>query len=164
MIRFQSFFRAIGFLFPMLWWTIRPLDSFPLSHHTMKSAAVTTTRKRLSQKDAMKELRAHVSFTKLRLHCRKQRGRTIHVNTAANSSGETAVQYFNGQTDVLPLACGSFDRMGNDNSKIAGMCDQWKRKKRGSPTAAQERLNECPFLCRKYISLVVNTWEFKMGV
>lgn len=117
--------------------------SIESSYHEIGSCH--NNKKTFVTKDAMKELRAHVSFTQLRFHCRKQRGRTIHVNTAANSSGETAVQYFSGQTDVLSLACGSFDRMGNDNSKIAGMCDQWKRKKRGSPTVAQERLNECPF-------------------
>lgn len=95
-------------------------------------------------KDAMKELRAHVSFTQLRFHCRKQRGRTIHVITVANSSGEAVVQYFSGQTDVQPLACGSFDRMKDDNSRLAKMCDQWKREKGGLSWSkvALERLND----------------------
>ena len=76
-------------------------------------------------KSAMNELRTHLSFTQLRFHCSKQQGRTFHVTTAANSTGEAVVQYFSGQTDVQPDACGSFVRMVNDNSKLAGVCDNW---------------------------------------
>jgi len=76
-------------------------------------------------KSAMNELRTHLSFTQLRFHCSKQQGRTFHVTTAANSTGETVVQYFSGQTDVQPDACGSFVRMENDNSKLARVCGQW---------------------------------------
>jgi len=47
------------------------------------------------------------------------------VTTVANSTGETVVQYFSGQTDVQPDACGSFVRMENDNSGLAGVCDNW---------------------------------------
>ena len=65
--------------------------------------------------DAMKELRRHLSFTQLRFHCSKNKGRTLHLTTAANSSGEAVVQYFSGQTDANPKACGSFVRMKDDN-------------------------------------------------
>ena len=77
------------------------------------------------QKSAMNELRTHLSFTQLRFHCSKQQGRTFHVTTVANSTGESVVQYFSGQTDVQPDACGSFVRMENDNSRLAGICSQW---------------------------------------
>ena len=76
-------------------------------------------------KTAMKELMTHMSFTQLRFHCSKQRGRTFHVTTVANRSGEAVVQYFSGQTDVMPASCGSFVRMQNDNSKLAGVCKNW---------------------------------------
>ena len=76
-------------------------------------------------KSAMNELRRHLSFTQLRFHCSKQQGRTFHVTTVANSSGEAVVQYFSGQTGVQPDACGSFFRMENDNSRLAGVCSQW---------------------------------------
>ena len=76
-------------------------------------------------KSAMKELRTHLSFTQLRFHCSKQQGRTFHVTTVANSTGEAVVQYFSGQTDVQPDACGSFVKMENDNSSLAGVCRQW---------------------------------------
>ena len=76
-------------------------------------------------KSAMNELRTHLSFTQLRFHCSKQQGRTFHVTTVANSTGEAVVQYFSGQTDVQPDACGSFVRMENDNSRLAATCRQW---------------------------------------
>ena len=74
---------------------------------------------------AMNELRTHVSFTQLRFYCSKQQGRTFHVTTVANTTGEAVVRYFSGQTDVQPDACGSFVRMENDNSVLAGSCGQW---------------------------------------
>ena len=80
------------------------------------------------QKSAMKELRRHLSFTALRFHCRKKQGRTFHVVTASNSSGEAVVQYFSGQTDEQPDACGSFVRLKwDDNSKLADICKEWGR-------------------------------------
>ena len=74
----------------------------------------------------MNELRTHLGFTQLRLHCSKQHhGRTFHVTTVTNSTGEAVVQYFSGQTDVMPDACGSFVGMENDNSHLAGICNDW---------------------------------------
>ena len=74
---------------------------------------------------AMKDLRSHLPFTQLRFHCSKQQGRTFHVTTVTNSSGEAVVQYFSGQTDVQPDACGSFVRMDDDDSRMAGLCHAW---------------------------------------
>ena len=80
------------------------------------------------QKSAMKELRRHLSFTQLRFHCHKKQGRTFHVVTASNSSGEAVVRYFSGQTDEQPDACGSFVRLTlDDNSQLAGICKEWGR-------------------------------------
>ncbi|KAL9957490.1 hypothetical protein ACROYT_G039128 [Oculina patagonica] len=83
------------------------------------------TNKMFLTKSAMTELRTHLNFTQVRFHCSKQQGRTFHVTTVANSTGEAVVQYFSGQTDVLPDACGSFVRMENDNSLLAGVCNKW---------------------------------------
>ena len=80
------------------------------------------------QKSAMKELRRYLSFTQLRFHCRKKQGRTFHVVTASNSSGEAVVRYFSGQIDEQPDACGSFVRLRwDDNSELAGICKDWGR-------------------------------------
>ena len=70
-----------------------------------------------------------MNFTQLRFHCKKHRtGRTFHITTAANSLGEAVVQYFSGQTDVLPYACGSFVKMNDDNSHLAEKCRKWGKE------------------------------------
>ena len=76
-------------------------------------------------KSAMNELSSHLSYTQLRFHCSKQQGRTFHVTTAANSTGNAVVQYFSGQMDIYPEACNSFVRMENDNSMLAAVCYDW---------------------------------------
>ena len=76
-------------------------------------------------KTAMNELRTHLPFTQLRFHCSKNNGRTFHVTTAANSTGQAVVQYFSGHTNVQPASCGSYVRMENDNSRLAGVCQKW---------------------------------------
>ena len=87
----------------------------------------------------MKELRTQLSFTQLRFHCRKNKGRTFHLTTAGNSSGEAVVQYFSGQTDANPKVCGSFVRMNDDNSKLAADCNQWGDKQWGYPFKGKRR-------------------------
>ena len=74
-------------------------------------------------KTAMNQLRTHLSFTQLRFFCRKQR--TFHVITTKNSAGEAVVQYFSGQTDSMPASCGSYVKMADDNSFLAGVCSKW---------------------------------------
>ena len=100
---------------------------FPLSVETSyRGISNYHNNKTFLTKSAMNELRIHLSFTQLRFHCSKQHhGRTFHVTTAANGTGEAVVQYFSGQTDVQPSACGSFVRMDDDNSLLAGVCRGW---------------------------------------
>ena len=100
--------------------------------------------------DAMKELRRHLSFTQLRFHCRKNKGRTLHLTTAANSSGEAVVQYFSGQTDANPKACGSFVRMKDDNSKLAVDCNQWGNKVWGYSYFGKNRYRVVAYVHGKY--------------
>ena len=76
-------------------------------------------------RSAMNDLRRRLTFTQLRFHCSKQQRRTFHVITAANSTGEAVVQYFSGQTDDRPKACGSFVTMEDDNSQLASSCHLW---------------------------------------
>ena len=75
--------------------------------------------------NALNELRSHLSFAQLRFHCSKRHGRTFHVATVANSTGEAVVQYFSRQTDAMPDACGSFEALPGDNSVLAGNCSSW---------------------------------------
>ena len=101
-------------------------SSIPASELPVKTSyrGITSDQMVLT-KTAMNELRTHLSFTQLRFHCSKNNGRTFHVTTAANSTGEAVVQYFSGQTDVQPASCGSYVRMENDNSRLAGVCQKW---------------------------------------
>ena len=79
--------------------------------------------------DGMRELRSRISFTQLRFHCRKQQyGRTFHVKTAANSSGEAVARFFASDTDVFPKACGSFEKLKGDNSFLASDCTNWGKE------------------------------------
>ena len=73
--------------------------------------------------NAMQQLRQHLSFTQLRFYCKKQR--TFHVMTTANSAGEAVVQFFSYQTNTMPLSCGSYVKMADDNSYLAGQCSRW---------------------------------------
>ncbi|CAH3039748.1 unnamed protein product [Pocillopora meandrina] len=80
---------------------------------------------------ALKELRSHLSFTQLRFHCSKKKGRTFRVTTVSNSTGEAVIEYFSGQTEEHPDSCGSFQRMEDDNSKswsvrVFSLGDFWK--------------------------------------
>ena len=63
--------------------------------------------------------------SQLRFHCRKEKGTTFHVKTTLDSKGEAVVQYFSGQTEVLPGACDSFIRMEGDTSRLATKCSDW---------------------------------------
>ena len=108
----------------------------------------------------MKELRTQLSFTQLRFHCSKNKGRTLHLTTAANSSGEAVVQYFSGQTDANPKACGSFVRMNDDNSKLAADCNQWREKEWGYSYKGKDRFRVVAYVSGKYYwYLVRSVWE-----
>lgn len=74
---------------------------------------------------AMTQLKAHLNFIQMRFHCSKEQGRTFHVITVANRTGEAVVQYFSGQSDTLPASCGSFITMEDDNSELAKKCSKW---------------------------------------
>ena len=48
-----------------------------------------------------------------------------YMDTSRYSTGEAVVEYFSGQTDVHPDSCGSFQRMEDDNSKLAMECESF---------------------------------------
>ena len=128
----------------------------------------------LLTKTAMKELRALISFTQLRFHCKKQNpGRTFHISTAMNSSGEAVVRYFSGQTDVLPRACDSFYKMSDDDSYLANECQSWGKDgtylvgkwgiemhaRLGSHLNEARLFNHAAFVFNKYHWLLGNRYE-----
>ena len=97
-------------------WTTEPTYR-GISNYKNKRMGISRT--------ALHELRKHLPFTQLRFYCSKQHGRTFHVVTTTNSTGEDVVEYFSGQTDVKPASCGSFVRMEDDNSQLAEQCANW---------------------------------------
>ena len=68
---------------------------------------------------------SHSSFTQIRFHFSKKQGRTFHVTTVSNSTGEAVVQYFSGQTDAPSDSCGSFQITEGENSKSVMDCKRW---------------------------------------
>ena len=121
-------------------------------------------------KTAMNELRTHLSFTQLRFHCSKNNGRTFHVTTAANSTGEAVVQYFSGQKNVQPASCGSYVRMENDNSRLAGVCQKWgfesgsnEVAKWGHANFDQERLYDAPAFAKDSYHWALNHRDYTGG-
>ena len=120
------------FLIPGGWLLVSRLNitnSTPPSQLPWKTSYRGIANKQmLLTQTAMKELRTLLNFTQLRFHCKKQNpGRTFHIATVKNSSGEAVVQYFSGQTEVLPDACGSFYKMNDDDSELANKCQRWGR-------------------------------------
>ena len=47
------------------------------------------------------------------------------MTTVANSTGKAVVQYFSGQTNILPSSCNSYQRLDGDDSELATQCDKW---------------------------------------
>ena len=89
----------------------------------------------------------------------KNKGRTLHLTTASNSSGEAVVQYFRGQTDANPKACGSFVRMNDDNSMLAADCNQWRNKEWGYSHKGKNRFRVVASRGIYYWYLIGSLWE-----
>ena len=96
---------------------LHKISYWKISQHKRNEGLITI--------NALKELRRHLQFTQLRFHCSKKLGRTFHVATVANNTGEAVIQYFTNLTDVLPESCGSFQRMSGDNSTLSASCGEW---------------------------------------
>ena len=96
---------------------LHKISYWKISQHKRNEGLITI--------NALKELRRHLQFTQLRFHCSKKLGRTFHVATVANDTGEAVIQYFTSLTDVFPESCGSFHRMSDDNSTLSVSCGEW---------------------------------------
>ena len=89
--------------------------------------------------EGLKNLRSDIGFQQFRFYCRKATpGRVFHITTKITSLGEAVVQYFTGNTSVLPQACDSFTALPDDNSTLSGECMEW-----GYPTKNTWGKNAC---------------------
>ncbi|XP_044168659.1 uncharacterized protein LOC122947276 [Acropora millepora] len=120
------------------------------SSHSNQLSVVTSYRgisdyhsnKMVTTTSAMKELYGDLNFQQIRFHCRKHSvGRTFHVVTAANSSGNAVVHYFSGLTNVQPVSCGSYVRMEDDNSELARRCSEWNHGQSGKWSRSDRNWN-----------------------
>ena len=64
------------------------------------------------------------------------------MTTVANSAGEALVQYFSGQTDVMPSSCDSFFTMDDDNSEAAKVCQDWGGEKKLVNGLGLDKMNQ----------------------
>ena len=84
------------------------------------------TNKLALSTDGLHTLGTKMYFEQLRFFCHKKiPGRTFDIATTTNSSGYQVVQYFTAQTNDLPESCGSYYRLSDDNSTLAGQCARW---------------------------------------
>lgn len=72
------------------------------------------------------DLRADMGFEQMRFYCHKKiPGKVFHVATKTNSLGEGVIQYFTGNSNNKPQACGSFSMFPDDNSTLSLKCAEW---------------------------------------
>lgn len=75
------------------------------------------------------QLKQDMGFTQIRFYCFKNAtGRAFHIMTNEDTNGTNVVNFFT-TSDNIPVACGSFTRLPDDNSSLAVNCDKW-----GQPT------------------------------
>ena len=72
------------------------------------------------------QLKRLIKFTQLRYFCyQKSTRRIFHIMTKRNLAGKTAVRYLIENAQTRPPACGSFERLPDDNSILAANCNNW---------------------------------------
>ena len=75
---------------------------------------------------ALLQLKRLIKFTQLRYFCHQNStGRIFHIMTKRNLAGKTAVRYLIENAQTRPPACGSFERLPDDNSILAANCNNW---------------------------------------
>jgi len=96
-----------------------PTNDFKdISEYSSNSLGLTTS--------ALASLQNHVHFDQLRFFCHKKvPGRTMHIATKNNIAGEKVVRFLTARSDPFPAACGSFDKMTDDNSFLSQQCSKW---------------------------------------
>ena len=113
---------------------------------------------------AMKELYGDLHFKQMRFHCRKHSvGRTFHVVTAANSSGNAVVQYFSGLTDGFPDSCGSYVTMKDDDSELSKRCSEWNHGKSGKWSRSGKDWNYSAERLYDHAAWIKNNWHWDLN-
>ena len=94
-----------------------------------------TTQNYALNYQGLKILKDEINATQFRVYCQKENvNRTVHVATKDNRNGSKVFGFFTGVPTTnssadLPAACGSYDILSGDNSKLSANCSQWNWKK-----------------------------------
>ena len=89
-----------------------------------------SSNKQFLLRDGFNQLKEDIGFTQIRFYCfQKLVGRVFHIMTNNDVKGAKVVAYFT-TTNAMPVACGSFTRLPDDNSSLAVNCNKW-----GYPTS-----------------------------
>ena len=97
------------------------------SYRTILSAYTSNNQYLL--RSGFNQLKQDMGFTQIRFYCFKNAtGRAFHIMTNEDTNGTNVVNFFT-TSDNIPVACGSFTRLPDDNSSLAVNCDKW-----GQPT------------------------------
>ncbi len=93
-------------------------DIKKISEYSSNSLGLSTS--------ALASLQNHIHFDQVRFFCHKKiPGRTFHIATKNNTVGKAVVRYLTGRIDPFPTACGSYDKMADDNALMSQQCSQW---------------------------------------
>ena len=85
---------------------------------------------------ALRQLKRLIKFTQLRYFCHQNStGRIFHIKKR-NLAGKTAVRYLIENAQTRPPACGSFERLPDNNSILAANRNKWGNKKRDAAIVA----------------------------
>ena len=96
-------------------------DYSVISNYSSNHVALST--------QALSKLREKMPFNQLRFFCRKNKpGRTFNIATTKAALGENVVKYLTAKTNSLPIACGSFYTLPNDDSMMANECSRWGKE------------------------------------
>ncbi|XP_020892466.1 uncharacterized protein LOC110231748 isoform X2 [Exaiptasia diaphana] len=76
---------------------------------------------------ALSKLRTVIGAKQLRWFCTKKRdgSRIFHVMTKTNTEGTKVFEYFTDSSKTYRTACGSFDKLADDNSMLSQNCRSW---------------------------------------
>ena len=84
--------------------------------------------------NALKKLFNLIHFRQIRWYCyTSDHERTVHIQTKDTELGRQVTEYMVhvGQGVSKPASCGSFEQVGNDDSRAAQNCDKWGYDRQG---------------------------------
>ena len=138
---------------------------------------ITVTGLLLNQ-EGLKQLRKLSPFRQIRFFCHKPKSKTgypedkrLHFTTSNNTIGGKVVDYMLGSSgSTPPPACGSYDLLHGDESRLGGDCGGWDGGRWGEASLYTNPFSrnyfhftagyECDDYQQSYNFRSAGTWEF----